>query len=219
MCGRFTLQPTEEFYERFAITNRLDHLEARYNIAPGQMVPVVVAHSPHQATLMRWGLIPHWAKDEKIGYKMINARAETLAEKPAFRGLLKSQRCLVPASGFYEWRAEGRTKIPYYIHPETTSLVAFAGLYDHWTNPKGEDVTSFTIITTEAEGVVAHLHHRMPIILDRALEDAWLDKDITANTEVLDILRQKPDMALDTYPVSRRVNAARDDDPSLIEHA
>src|SRR5215475_2056179 len=148
---------------------------------------------------------------------MINARAETLAEKPAFRGLLKSQRCLVPASGFYEWRAEGRTKIPYYIHPEPTSLVTFAGLYDYWTNPQGEEVTSFTIITTKAAGVVAQLHHRMPVILDRAREETWLATNVTDRRHILDILGHVHHMDLDAYPVSRRVNAARDDDPTLIE--
>jgi putative SOS response-associated peptidase YedK len=115
MCGRFTFQPAEDFYERFHIINRLDSLMPRYNIAPGQMVPVIIANSPRQVVRMRWGLIPHWAKDEKTAYKMINARVETLTQKPAFRGLLSHNRCLVPASGFYEWKGEGRDKNPYYI--------------------------------------------------------------------------------------------------------
>jgi putative SOS response-associated peptidase YedK len=118
MCGRFTFQPTEAFHERFGISNRLDALTARYNIAPGQMVPVIIANSPRQIVLMRWGLIPHWAKDDKTAYKMINARVETLTQRPAFRGLLSHHRCLVPASGFYEWQGEGREKTPYYISPE-----------------------------------------------------------------------------------------------------
>jgi putative SOS response-associated peptidase YedK len=115
MCGRFTFQPAEDFYERFHISNRLDSLMPRYNIAPGQMVPVIITNSPRQVVRMRWGLIPHWAKDEKTAYKMINARVETLTQKPAFRGLLSHNRCLVPASGFYEWKGEGRDKNPYYI--------------------------------------------------------------------------------------------------------
>jgi putative SOS response-associated peptidase YedK len=114
MCGRFTFQPTEAVYERFHIVNHLDGLTARYNIAPGQMVPVIIAQSPRQIVLMRWGLIPHWAKDQKTAYKMINARIETLTQRPAFRSLLAAHRCLVPACGCYEWKAEGRDKTPYY---------------------------------------------------------------------------------------------------------
>lgn len=117
MCGRFTFQPTEAVYARFHISDRLDALTARYNIAPGQMVPVIIANSPRQVVLMRWGLIPHWAKDEKTAYKMINARVETLTQRPAFRSLLSHKRALVPACGFYEWQGEGREKTPYYIHP------------------------------------------------------------------------------------------------------
>src|ERR671924_2250897 len=110
MCGRFPFQPTEAVYERFHIVNRLDGLTARYNIAPGQMVPVIIAQSPRRIVLMRWGLIPHWAKDEKTAYKMINARVETLTQRPAFRSLLRHYRGLVPASGFYEWQGQGREK-------------------------------------------------------------------------------------------------------------
>jgi putative SOS response-associated peptidase YedK len=181
------------------------------------MVPVIISQSPNQVVLMRWGLIPHWAKDATIGYKMINARAETLTQKPAFRGLLKTRRCLVPARGFYEWKAEAHGKTPYYIHPPSGAWVAFAGLYDTWTDPEGKDVTSFTIITTEAEGVVAHFHTRMPVMLARPLEDVWLDTSITESGALLEVLRHRPAMPLEAYPVSRRVNAARDDDPALIE--
>src|SRR6266850_1729583 len=147
MCGRCTFQPTEEFYERFHIVNRLDGLVARYNIAPGQMVPMIISHSPNRVVLMRWGLIPHWAKDQKTAYKMINARIETLTQRPAYRGLLAAHRCLVPASGYYEWKAEERAKTPYYIHPAHGSFVAFAGLYDTWTNTQGEELPTFTIVT------------------------------------------------------------------------
>jgi putative SOS response-associated peptidase YedK len=138
MCGRFTLQPTETFYERFQITNRLDSLRARYNIAPGQMVPVIIANNPRQIVLMRWGLIPHWAKDEKTAYRRINVRVETLTQRPAFPGLLSHSRSLVPACGFYEWKAEERDKTPYYIHPQEDQHIAFAGLYDVWQHPDGE---------------------------------------------------------------------------------
>jgi putative SOS response-associated peptidase YedK len=145
MCGRFTFQPTEAFYARFEIRKRLDSLVPRYNIAPGQMAPVIIANSPRRLVFMRWGLIPHWAKDQKMAYKMINARVETLTQRPTFRGLLSHNRCLVPAGGYYEWKAEGKGKTPYYIHPEDQPYIAFAGLYDVWITPTGEELYTFTI--------------------------------------------------------------------------
>jgi putative SOS response-associated peptidase YedK len=216
MCGRFTFQPTQEFYERFQIANRLDGLVARYNIAPGQMVPVIISQSPNQVMLMRWGLVPHWAKEDKTSYKMINARMETLTQRPAFRGLLATNRCLVPASGYYEWRVEGRDKTPYYIHPTSHQFVAFAGLYDVWATPGGEALYTFTIITKDADEFMAHLHNRMPVILDRELEDAWLDKEITSAQEVLDILARSAGDTLNAYPVSRLVNKPSADGQALI---
>jgi putative SOS response-associated peptidase YedK len=217
MCGRFTLQPTEAFYERFHISNRLDSLVPRYNIAPGQMVPVVIADHPRQVVRMRWGLIPHWAKDEKTAYKMINARVETLTERPAFRGLLSHNRALVPASGFYEWRAEGRDKTPYYIRPQDEQCMAFAGLYDVWITPAGEELYTFTIITTEADAWMARLHNRMPVILQRDLEDAWLDTEITSMRDVLGILAKSAGLELEAYPVSRLVNKPSLDSDALIQ--
>jgi putative SOS response-associated peptidase YedK len=216
MCGRFTFQPTEAFYGRFQISNRLDSMVPRYNIAPGQMVPVIIANSPRRIVLMRWGLIPHWAKDEKTAYKMINARVETLTQRPAFRGLLSHNRALIPACGYYEWKAEGRDKTPYYIHPQREAFVAFAGLYDVWMNPTGEALYSFTIITTEADPFMARLHHRMPVVLKRDLEHEWLDPEITSPSEVLGILKRSAGVPLDTYPVSRLVNKPSVDGQELI---
>jgi putative SOS response-associated peptidase YedK len=217
MCGRFTLQPNEAFHERFKVSNRLDSLAARYNIAPGQMVPVIIANSPRRVVLMRWGLIPHWAKDAKTAYKMINARVETLTQRPAFRGLLSHSRCLVPACGYYEWQGEGRDKTPYYIHPQDEQFIAFAGLYDVWTKPNGEELYTFTIITTEADPVMARLHHRMPVMLARALEDAWLDPELTKAQDILDLLSRSTGLKLDAYPVSRMVNKPSIDSQALIQ--
>jgi putative SOS response-associated peptidase YedK len=217
MCGRFTFQPSEAFYERFRLSSRLDVLTARYNIAPGQMVPVIIANNPRRVARMRWGLIPHWAKDAKTAYKMINARVETLTQRPAFRSLLAAHRCLVPASGYYEWKAEGRDKTPYYIHSQGESFVAFAGLYDTWIRPDGEELYTFTIITTEADEFMAHLHNRMPVILERDLEDAWLDAEITSAREVLDILERSTGVTLEAYPVSRMVNKPSVDSEALIQ--
>ena len=217
MCGRFTFRPTEAFYERFEIGNRLDSLGPRYNIAPGQMVPVIISQTPNQVVLMRWGLIPHWAKDAKAAYKMINARVETLTQRPAFRGLLSHHRCLVPASGFYEWKEEGKGKTPYYIHPRRVEFFAFAGLYDVWTKPDGEELYTFTIITTDADAFMARLHHRMPVILPKVLEDAWLDPQITEAQEVLDLLSRSTGLDLDAYPVTRMVNRPSVDHEVLIQ--
>jgi putative SOS response-associated peptidase YedK len=170
---------------------------------------------------MRWGLIPHWAKEEKTAYKaykMINARMETLTQRPAFRGLLAANRCMIPASGYYEWRVEARSgKTPYYIHPTSHEFFAFAGLYDVRTNPDGEELHTFTIITKNSDGFVAELHNRMPVILDRDLEDAWLDTEITSANEVLDILQRSAGLTLDAYPVSRMANKASVDSKALIQ--
>ena len=215
--GRFTFQPTEDYYERFRVANRLTGLGARYNIAPGQMVPVIIAQGANRVMLMRWGLIPHWAKDEKTAYKMINARVETLTERPAFRSLLAAHRCLVPASGFYEWKAEGRDKTPHYIYPRSHEFFAFAGLYDVWTTPDGDELYTFTIMTKEADDFMAQLHHRMPVILERDLEDDWLDTETTSPQKVLDILERSADMVLEAYPVSRLVNKPSADGDLLIQ--
>jgi putative SOS response-associated peptidase YedK len=217
MCGRFTFQPTEAFYERFEVSDRLDSLVPRYNIAPGQMVPVIIANSPRRIVFMRWGLIPHWAKDEKAAYKMINARVETLTQRPAFRGLLSHNRCLVPASGFYEWQGEGRDKTPYYIYPEDQPYIALTSLFDVWITPTGEELYTFTIITTEADPFMARLHNRMPLILARELEDAWLDPQLTQAQEVLDVLSRSTGLELDAYPVSRMVNRPSMDSEALIQ--
>ncbi len=217
MCGRFTFQPTEAFYARFQLSNRFDALTARYNIAPGQMVPVLIANGPRRVVLMRWGRIPHWAKDAKMAYKMINARVETLTQRPAFRGLLSHHRCLVPACGYYEWQGEGREKTPYYIYPEDEPYIAFAGLYGTWTTPDGEDLCTFTVITTEADSFMARLHNRMPAVLERDLEDDWLDAEITSAKEVLGILERSAGVTLDAYPVSRLVNKPSYESPTLIQ--
>jgi putative SOS response-associated peptidase YedK len=218
MCGRFVLTPTDEFYERFNIVEQHDALTPRYNIAPGQDVAVVVRHSPNRLVLMRWGLIPRWAKDEKIGYKTINARAETLTERPAYRNLIRSKRCLVPASGFYEWQDTGKKggKQPYYIHAADNAYLAFAGLYDFWKDATGQTIDSCTIITTAATGPVQSIHTRMPVILTPTAEALWLDPKITDAKTLLPLLQAVETIPLALYKVSKAVNSARHDAPELI---
>jgi putative SOS response-associated peptidase YedK len=186
-------------------------------LLPGRWYRLIIANSPRRIVLMRWGLIPHWAEEEKMAYKMINARVETLAQRPAFRSLLVANRCLVPASGFYEWKTDGREKTPYYIYPKSNQFFAFAALYDVWTKPDGEELYTSTIITKDADEFMAHLHHRMPIILDRDSEDDWLDAEITSTGDVLNILERSAGVILDAYPVSRMVNKLCMDDRSLIQ--
>ncbi len=217
MCGRFTLEPTAKFYERFHIENHLDKLVARYNIAPSQQVPVVISKSPNRVLMMHWGLIPHWAKDPKIGYKMINARMETVAEKPSYRASLKTQRCLIPASGFYEWHTSKEGKIPHYIKLKDKPLFGFAGLYDIWKSPEGEEIYTFTIITRAANKFMAKLHDRMPVILYPEHESKWLNKDITDPDEALAFLEPTKDIEMEEYPVSTLVNSPKNDVPQVIK--
>lgn len=216
MCGRFTLEPTARFYERFHIENRLDSLVARYNIAPSQAVPVIISKSPNRVMLMRWGLIPHWAKDPKIGYKMINARIETLKEKPSFRDPLKHKRCLVPASGFYEWQAAQGGKVPHYIHLKDTPLFAFAGLYDSWHAQDGKEICTFTIITTESQGVMQNIHDRMPVIVRTQDEDAWVNSSMTDADTALGLLHNNIFADFDEREVSKAVNKPENDFAELL---
>ncbi len=226
MCGRFTL--TELDPDLVAQTFRLDNvpdLSPRYNIAPTQPVATVIQDaesSQRRLVMMRWGLIPHWADDPGIGNRMINARGETVHEKPSFRAALKRRRCLVVADGFYEWQAQDDgPKVPMYITFKDRRPFGLAGLYEHWTEPdSGETITSCTIITTRPNALVAPLHNRMPVILPAADYATWLDPARTDNAAVMPLLRPYPAVdELDAYPVSRQVNNPRHDGPELIERA
>ena len=225
MCGRFTLTQLDPdlVSETFSLPNVPD-LPPRYNIAPTQ--PVATVAHPHdsdsnQFMVMRWGLIPSWAKDPSIGNKLINARGETVHEKPSFRSALRYRRCLILADGFYEWqKQDGGTKVPLYITLTDHRLFALAGLYEHWTEPEsGEAVTSCTIITTTPNELMASIHNRMPVILPRDSYAAWLDPAETNAKAVLPLLKPYPAADMVAYPVSRRVNSPANDAPDLIERA
>ena len=206
MCGRFAIAITVGFHDRFGVQDTGIPVFPRYNIAPTQDVPVVVSESPRKLVSMRWGLIPHWAKDPKIGSRMINARTETLGERPAFRDALVSHRCLVPATGFFEWKKEGARRIPHYICMKGHPLFAFAGLYDCWRDPAGTEITSFTIITTCPNAVVAPLHDRMPAVLLHEYEDLWVG-DGTIPAAVREKILSPVDAdLLEAYPVSPMVS-------------
>ena len=222
MCGRFVLTtPAEALRQAFDFVER-PNLAPRYNIAPTQDVPVIRQrrNPPGERTIqmLRWGLVPPWAVSLAGGAKMINARAETIMEKPAFRTAFLRRRCLVPADGFYEWRPGDATKQPYRISARDGAPLAFAGLWERWS-PPGQDgarpVDSFTIVTTAANRALAPLHHRMPVVLAPADHSGWLDPAAEASA-LLALLRPAADDRLRYVPVDRRVNNVRNDDAALL---
>jgi len=226
MCGRYSLTtPLEAVTNLFGVAGR-PNFPARYNIAPTQDVPVVRAadgdgdgdgDGGRRLDLLRWGLVPHWAKDLKVGSRMINARAESAAKSPAFRNAFRQRRCLVPADGFYEWRKlPGGTKQPYRITLKA-GLFAFAGLWEAWHDPAGETVRTFTILTTDANELLMPIHDRMPVILAPADYDAWLGAEDPAAVQAL--LQPFPAAAMVATPVSARVNNVRNDDAACIAPA
>jgi len=218
MSGRFILDTNPELVEYYF---ELDHpapaFQASWNIPPNSNVPVVwqMPDNGRACTLMHWGLIPHWAKTTTSKYKMINAKAETLTEKPAFRLAYQQRRCLIPTTGFYEWHATAHGKQPYYIGMQDHSLFAFAGLWEYW---EGEQtINSFTIITTVANKLIADIHERMPLIIDKADFGIWLDPANQDTGQLNSLLIPNEIASLQMYPVSSEVNNPRHDMVSLIK--
>lgn len=251
MCGRYDLNASvEELAARFGVQLRAVSMEAtaaegvdggwqpRYNIAPGQYNPVVIKDEGghNQLELMQWGLVPAWSREAKAAYSTINARAETIASKPTFRKPLATQRCLIPATGYFEWApltpgmmsaGASREKQPYRIHlrgeGESKSadgpggIFAFAGLYDIWHGPSGEKLRTYTIVTTRANDALSALHSRMPVILPGGVEGAWLDQDNSDIEKLISLLQPYPEEGMTAYPVSRLVNNPANDGRALIE--
>lgn len=206
MCGRFTLfQPAETLAAVFQLAE-VPSLEPRYNIAPTQLVPTVLCTPKRQFQLLRWGLIPSWAKDPAMGARLINARAETAGEKPSFRSAFRHRRCLVIADGFYEWQRQERKKQPFYFRLPDGRPFAFAGLWEHWEAPDGEAIESCTILTTEANELLCPIHDRMPVILDPKDYDLWLDPTVQKPEPLKQLLRPYPPEAMTSYAVSTQVN-------------
>lgn len=191
---------------------------ARYNIAPTQPVAVITNTAPKTLTLQKWGLIPSWSKDPSIASSLINARAETLYEKPSFRTAFKRRRCLIPATGFYEWgKGEGKTKQPYYIHLADNQIFAFAGLWETWHSPDSDMIETCTIITTEPNDLIRRLHHRMAVILDPPDYELWLSPDELPPSALMPLLKPYPPENMRYYPVSPLVNNVRNDSPACIK--
>ncbi len=216
MCGRYTLcEPWDP--EDFGLKSLPPDLQPRYNIAPTQAAPVVPNRLPRQVAWFRFGLIPSWAQDPSIASRLINARAETLQEKPAFRDAFRRRRCLVLADGFYEWRKEGRLRVPFRFRRRDRRVFAFAGLWETWRSPEGSELRTFAIITTGANAVVAPVHDRMPVILAREAYDTWLDPAPVDTRALARLLVPCPDDLLEGYQVSPLVNLATRDEPACIE--
>jgi len=217
MCGRFVITSPPDAMRRLFGYREQPNFPARYNVAPTQPIPVVrLVNGARSFTLMRWGLLPGWVKDPKTFTLLINARAETAAEKPAFRNALKRRRCLLPADGFYEWKREGALKQPYFIRRSDRAPFAFAGLWETWSGPGGEEIDTAAIVTTEASADVAALHHRMPVTIDPDDFDAWLDERSDANV-VRRLMRPAPEGQFELFPVSDAVNKVVNDGPRNVE--
>lgn len=222
MCGRFNLTANPaELRELFQVELPDDELRPRYNIAPTQDVLAVRVDQQGQreAVMLRWGLVPFWAKDGNIGYRMINARAETVASKPAFRAAFRRRRCLIPATGFYEWqrRDPNQAKQPHNIVRTDGLPYAMAGLWESWQGEDGEPLESCAIITTGANDLVMQLHDRMPVILDAGEYDAWLDPGADDSEHLAKMLQPRPWPDMRAYPVGKILNNARNEDPPCIE--
>ncbi len=220
MCGRYTLATPEEWIrEEFDLFELPDDLRPRYNVAPSQNVLAIVrAPEGLRAGWLRWGLIPSWATDPAIGNRMINARAETIATKPAFRDAFRRRRCLIVADGFYEWQQTGTAKVPVWIYRTSRRPFAFAGLWERWQPADGKPIVSCTIVTTQANDALRPIYERMPVILPREARDIWLDPKAEPDA-LTAILRPYPDDDLEAYPVSTLVNSPKNDVPECIAPA
>lgn len=218
MCGRFTTTlPTAQLLEAFGVGESLHEAPVSFNMAPGRDTPVIYHENGRNIlSVFRWGLVPSWAKDPAIGNRLINARAETVAEKPSFRSAFRKRRCLILADGFYEWKREGGKKTPYYISVKGRSVFAFAGLWESWATPEGGDLRTCAIITTHANSFMAPIHHRMPVILPKEAEPGWLDPAEINPARLQRFLQPCPSEWLRAHSVSTNVNSPRHDSPELI---
>jgi putative SOS response-associated peptidase YedK len=219
MCGRFGATFTfREIMVRWNLQHDIPLYAPRFNIAPSQQVPVIVStDSAPDAKGMQWGLVPWWAKDQAIGNRMINARAETLTEKGAFKSLVDRRRCLVPADGFYEWRKEGKRKVPMWFYLKSKEPFGFAGLWDVWRGPDGNNLETFTIITTEPNDLMCPIHNRMPVILRREDEEQWLDVSGARFEKARSVLKPYPTEQMDAHDVSTLVNKPDNDTADCIQ--
>jgi putative SOS response-associated peptidase YedK len=216
VCGRYRLSRRKQLIEEyFGSVSGEDDWTPRYNIAPTQPVPVIRQNPKEpvrELSLVRWGLIPSWARDSSAAAQMINARSETATTKPAFRDALKSRRCLIPADGFYEWQKTGKAKQPYCFEVDEGELFAFAGIWDRWKNATGESIETCSILTTTPNAVTSTVHDRMPVILDQDSYDVWLDPGMTDVIAASELLKPYGARLMRCFPVSTRINHVGNDD-------
>lgn len=218
MCGRFSLSKPAERVQREFELSEIPDLEARYNIAPTQSILAVrSAADGREAVTLKWGLIPSWAKDSSIGAKLINARSETVPEKPSFREAFKKRRCIIPADGFYEWQRRGGHRQPFYFKLKDGGLFGFAGLWEQWRSPEGEGVETCSILTTDANAVLKPVHERMPVILHSDSYDLWLDEDVRKQDLRRELLCPFPASEMVSYPVSTAINKPQHQGKELVQ--
>ncbi len=219
MCGRFNFSFVDTLFIRYSITNPVLRLAPHYNVAPGMTVPIVLRQSPVTAVLARWGLVPAWAKDPRIGSRMINARSETAAEKPSFRKPFRTQRCIIPANSFFEWQRVGEYKVPWNIGLLNEEIFSLAGLFDVWKDAEGSPLRTFTILTTEPNELMAPIHDRMPVILRRRDEPRWLDPSLQDPGTLLALLKPYPANLMHAYRIRELVNNPEHDGPAILAPA
>jgi len=219
MCGRYTVTSAPEAIRALFRYPEQPNFPPRYNIAPTQPIAIVrLMEGQRQFALMRWGLLPSWVKDPKTFSLLVNARGESVCDKPAFRAAMKRRRCLIPADGFYDWKEiGGGRKQPFYVRAKSGELLAFAGLWETWMGPNGEELDTATIVTTRANRTLAPIHDRMPVIVPPEAFDLWLDTAHVDARTAEAIIQPAPDGLLEAYPVSTAVNRTANDNPKLLE--
>ena len=217
MCGRFNLVGPGNLHFRFATQNELPGLPPRYNIAPSQQILIIT--NQREMQLARWGLVPHWAKEATFRGKTINARAESVATKPSYRGPFRYRRCLIPATGFYEWLTTPEGKIPYHIRLKSGEVFGMAGLYDSSTDAEGRELRTCAIITTESNELMAPIHNRMPVIIRPEDEALWLDREVTAPERLQPLLRPYAAGEMEAHPVSTALNRPANDSEEVLRPA
>lgn len=216
MCGRFVIAFTDGFHVRFKVPEDGETVVPRFNIAPSQSSPIILGQGPNRLEMMRWGLIPSFAKEGGMGLKLINARAETVNKKPMFKRLMAKNRCLVPSTGFYEWMKADGGKVPYHIRHRDNRYVSYAGLFDSWRSPDGEAISSFTILTTTANELMRPIHDRMPVILRQEDEEKWLESGPLEDQELKGIFSPYPSDELEAYQVAKLVRNPAVESAELI---
>ena len=218
MCGRYSIAAKAEKLKKRFDVDVTEQYKPKFNAAPTQLLPVITSESPEGFSFFHWGMLPAWSNNRAVSTKLINARAETVSEKASFKMAFQRRRCIVPADGFYEWKALGKkTKVPYRFVMNNLEPFAFAGVWDEFETEKGEILHTFTIITTQANELVMPIHDRMPVILTPETEKIWL-KNGSTDKELIQILQPYDDTQMEAYTVSSRVNNAANDDPEIIKH-